>query len=174
MSLKDLTSEKHKQAERMAFNDRMFNGELSKREYLHYLYQQASIFQIIEQIGVPHKSLLRLKRVFEDIEEIMVDVGVDLPTLKSMERYGLYLQKLDDVELLPHIYLHYLVLMYGGQMMQSITPGSGKMYNFDDINEAEATIMSLQTDDWVDSINTGFDFMIDIFDELERIHNPTK
>jgi hypothetical protein len=174
MSLKDLTSEKHKQTERMPFNVRMFNGELSKREYLHYLYQQASIFQIIEQIGVPHKSLLRLKRVFEDIEEIMVDVGVDLPTLKSMERYGLYLQKLDDVELLPHIYLHYLALMYGGQMMQSKTPGSGKMYDFEDINEAEATIMSLQTDEWSDEVNKGFDFMIEILDELERIHNPTK
>jgi heme oxygenase len=174
MSLKDLTSEKHKQAERMPFNVRMFRGELSKREYLHYLHQQASIFQIIEQIGVPHKSLLRLKSVFEDIEEIMVDVTGELPVLKAMKSYGIYLQKLNDVELLPHIYLHYLALMYGGQMMKSKTPGSGKMYDFEDMNEAATSIRSLQTDEWSDEVNKGFDFMIDIFDELERIHNTTK
>ena len=174
MSLTELTSEKHKQSERMAFNVRLFNGELSKREYLHYLYQQASIFQIIEQIGLPHKSLLRLKRVFEDIEEIMVDVGVNLPTLKSMERYGLYLQKLDDVEILPYIYLHYHILIHEGQRMQSKTPGSGKMYDFEDMNEAATSIRSLQTDEWSDEVNKGFDFMIEILDELERIHNPTK
>jgi hypothetical protein len=174
MSLKELTSEKHKQAERMPFNVRMFRGELSKREYLHYLHQQAAIFQIIEQIGVPHKSLLRLKSVFEDIEEIMVDVKGELPVLKAMESYGIYLQKLEYEDLLPHIYLHYLALMYGGQMMKSKTPGNGRMYDFDDMNEAATSIRSLQTDDWADEVNKGFDFMIQILDELEGIHNPTK
>jgi len=174
MSLKELTVDKHKQAERMPFNVRMFKGELSKTEYLHYLHQQASIFQIIEQKGVPHKSLLRLKRVFEDIEELMVDVKVDLPTLKSMEKYGLYLQKLEYEDLLPHIYLHYLALMYGGQMMKSKTPGSGRMYEFDDMKSAAMVIRELIVDEWSDEVNKGFDFMIDIFDELERIHNTTK
>lgn len=174
MSLRELTAERHKKAERMPFNNRMFRGELSRIEYLHYLHQQASIFQIIEQKGVPHKSLLRLKRVFEDIEELMQNGDSDLPTLKSMEEYGLYLQKLEYEDLLPHIYLHYLALMYGGQMMKSKVPGSGRMYDFDDMHEAAASIRSLQKDEWADEVNKGFDFMIEIFDELERIHNPTK
>jgi heme oxygenase len=175
MSLKELTSEKHKEAERMPFNVRMINGELSKREYLHYLIQQASIFQIIEQKGVPHKSLLRLTRVFEDIEELLPDVGSDvLPVLKSMETYGKYLQKLEYGDLLPHIYLHYLALMYGGQMIKSKVFGSGRMYDFDDMKSAAHSIRDLIVDAWVDEVNTGFQFMIDIFDELERIHNPTK
>jgi heme oxygenase len=174
MSLKELTADKHKQAERMPFNVRMFKGELSKKEYLHYLIQQASIFQIIEQKGVPHKSLLRLKRVFEDIEELLPDVKDVLPTLVAMEKYGVYLQKLEYENLLPHIYLHYLALMYGGQMMKSKTPGSGRMYEFDDMKSAAMVIRELIVDDWADEVNKGFDFMIDIFDELERIHNPTK
>jgi heme oxygenase len=174
MSLKELTADKHKQAERMPFNVRMFKGELSKKEYLHYLIQQASIFQIIEQKGVPHKSLLRLKRVFEDIEELLPDVKDVLSTLEVTEGYEKYLQSLSDDDLLPHIYLHYLALMYGGQMMKSKTPGSGRMYEFDDMTEAAISIRNLQTDDWADEVNKGFDFMIDIFDELERIHNPTK
>jgi heme oxygenase len=174
MSLKELTADKHKQAERMPFNVRMFKGELSKKEYVHYLIQQASIFHIIEQKGVPHKSLLRLKRVFEDIEELLPDVKDVLSTLEVTEGYEKYLQSLSDDDLLPHIYLHYLALMYGGQMMKSKTPGSGRMYEFDDMTEAAISIRNLQTDDWADEVNKGFDFMIDIFDELERIHNPTK
>lgn len=174
MSLKELTSEKHKQAERMPFNVRMFRGELGVDEYLHYLTQQATIFQLIEQKGVPHPSLLRLKKVFEDIEELLPSVIKISPSLKSMEEYGTYLQKLTYEEILPHIYLHYLAIMYGGQMMRSKVPGSGRMYDFDDMQGAAASIRSLQKDEWADEVNKGFDFMIKIFDELEGIHNPAK
>jgi heme oxygenase len=174
MGLKEATAEKHKLAERMPFNGRMFRGELSKKEYLHYLNQQASIFQIIELNGVPHKSLLRLKNVFEDIQELAKEVKDTLPILKSMERYGVYLQKLTYEQILPHIYLHYLALMFGGQMMKSKVPGSGRMYDFDDMMEAAGSIRAVQKDEWADEVNKAFDFMIEIFDELERLHNPAK
>jgi hypothetical protein len=174
MGLKEATAEKHKLAERMPFNGRMFRGELSKKEYLHYLNQQASIFQIIELKGVPHKSLLRLKNVFEDIQELAKEVKDTLPILKSMERYGVYLQKLTYEQILPHIYLHYLALMFGGQMMKSKVPGSGRMYDFDDMMEAAGIIRAVQKDEWADEVNKAFDFMIEIFDELERLHNPAK
>jgi hypothetical protein len=174
MSLKELTSEKHKQAERMPFNVRMFKGELSVTEYAHYLTQQASIFQILEQIGVPHPSLVRLKNIFEDIQELTPQLSGRFPSLKSTQKYGLYLQKLTYEEALPHIYLHYLALMFGGQMMKSKVPGSGRMYDFDNMMEAAGSIRSVQKDEWADEVNKGFDFMIEIFDELEGIHNPTK
>ena len=104
MGLKEATAEKHKLAERMPFNGRMFRGELSVKEYVHYLTQQASIFQILEQIGTPHPSLLRLKNIFEDIQELTPKASDKLPSLKSTEKYGLYLQKLT--------YEHYLISIY--------------------------------------------------------------
>jgi heme oxygenase len=174
MGLKEATAEKHKLAERMPFNGRMFRGELSKKEYLHYLNQQASIFQIIELKGVPHKSLLRLKNVFEDIQELAKEVTDTLPVLKSMEKYGVYLQKLTYEQILPHIYLHYFAIMFGGQIMKTKVPGSGRMYDFDDMMEAAGTIRAVQKDEWADEVNKAFDFMIEIFDELERLHNPAK
>ena len=174
MGLKEATAEKHKLAERMPFNGRMFRGELSKKEYLHYLNQQASIFQIIELKGVPHKSLLRLKNVFEDIQELAKEVTDTLPVLKSMEKYGVYLQKLTYEQILPHIYLHYFAIMFGGQIMKTKVPGSGRMYDFDDMMEAAGSIRAVQKDEWADEVNKAFDFMIEIFDELERLHNPAK
>ena len=64
--------------------------------------------------------------------------------------------------------------MFGGQMMKSKVPGSGRMYDFDNMMEAAGSIRSVQKDEWADEVNKGFDFMIEIFDELEGIHNPTK
>jgi hypothetical protein len=64
--------------------------------------------------------------------------------------------------------------MFGGQMMKSKVPGSGRMYDFDDMMEAAGSIRAVQTDEWADEVNTAFDFMIEIFDELEGIHTPTK
>lgn len=174
IGLKEATAEKHKLAERMPFNGRMFRGELSVKEYVHYLTQQSSIFQILEQIGLPHPSLLRLKKVFEDIQELTPQLSGRFPSLQSTQKYGLYLQKLNYEEALPHIYLHYLALMFGGQIMKSKVPGSGRMYDFDDMREAAGSIRELQMDEWVDEVNKGFDFMIEIFDELEGIHNPAK
>lgn len=173
MGLKEATAEKHKLAERMPFNVKMFRGELSKTEYLDYLIVQASIFQVIELKGIPHPSLLRLQRIFEDIEELGVS-SVGTTDIKSVKEYCIYLQKLTYVETLPHIYLHYLALMFGGQMMKSKVPGSGRMYDFDNMMEAAGTIRQMQMDEWADEVNRGFDFMIQIFDELEGIHNPTK
>ena len=63
LPLKEATGIKHKQAERMPFNTRMFRGLLSKNEYLLYLNQQLQIFQTIEKIGLPHISLKRTENV---------------------------------------------------------------------------------------------------------------
>ena len=59
LPLKEATAVKHKQAERMPFNVRMFKGLLSKNEYLLYLDQQLQIFHTVESTGLPHVSLKR-------------------------------------------------------------------------------------------------------------------
>ena len=66
MSLRESTAELHSKAEKMPFNQKMFKGELSKTEYLHYLYQQAAIFTIIEQHKLPHPDLAREGKIFLD------------------------------------------------------------------------------------------------------------
>jgi heme oxygenase len=170
--LKEATEDKHKQAERMPFNGRMFKGELSEKEYVHYLLQQLEIFESIETNELPHSSLNRVDSVQRDIDELLQKVSiVDLPRLKSTTEYTNYLSKLSYEHILPHIYLNYLALMFGGQMMKEKVPSKGKMYDFDNMREAAQSVRELQKDEWADEVNKGFDFMIEIFDELERIHN---
>ena len=121
MGLRELTAELHSKAEKMEFNQRMLRGELSKKEYQHYLIQQASIFQCIEE----HKSadigpdMARLTKVFDDIMELSKDVPDSLPTIEATTKYGAYLEGLKTKDLYPHIYLNYMALMFGGQIMKS-------------------------------------------------------
>ena len=168
MNLRESTAELHSKAEKMTFNQKMFKGELSKEEYLNHLIQQSAIFTIIEQHKLPHPSLNREKKIFDDIRELEKDVKGKTLQLESTKEYGLYLQSLDNEKILPHVYLNYLALAYGGQMMKSNVPGSGKLYEFEDMKECIGSIRAIQKDEWSEEVNKGFQFLINILDELQR------
>jgi hypothetical protein len=61
-----------------------------------------------------------------------------------------------------------MALMFGGQMMKSKVPGSGKMYEFDNVQESIAMIRTIQKDEWADEVNKGFNHIINILDELQK------
>lgn len=165
--LKDATSLKHKQAEKMPFNVRMFRGLLTKGQYLLYLNQQLQIFNAIETIGLPHDSLKRTKKVQADIDELKSQGHSTDLVLNSTSAYVSYLNSLSYEQILPHIYLNYMGIMFGGQMIKKVVPSTGRMYVFDDMQEAIQSIRAVQKDEWADEVNKGFDFTILLFEELE-------
>ena len=171
LPLKEAIAEKHSLAEKMTFNQRMFRGELSKEEYVLYLAQQFTIFGTIEKNQLPHPALERGPKVLADIGELIeADGDIEITPLESTLQYANYLGSLTKEELLPHIYLNYLALMFCGQMMKSKVPGNGKMYEFDgDMREVAGSIRAIQKDEWADEANKALDFNIAIFDELQRV-----
>jgi heme oxygenase len=170
LPLKDAIAEKHSLAEKMTFNQRMFNGELSDDEYTLYLCQQLAIFDAIEVHELPHPALDRAGRVFEDIKELMGRGEIQITPLVATNEYRKYLNTLTKEEQLPHVYLNYLALMFGGQMMKAKSPGSGRMYEFDgDMNEIVGSIRAIQKDEWADEANKALDYNINILDELQRV-----
>jgi hypothetical protein len=59
--------------------------------------------------------------------------------------------------------------MFGGQMMKSKVPGSGKMYEFEgDMRELIGSVRAIQTDEMADEVNKGFEYIINILDELQK------
>jgi heme oxygenase len=172
LPLKEAIAEKHSLAEKMPFNQRMFRGELSNEEYILYLSQQLAIFDAIEKDELPHLSLNRSNRIFEDIKELMdlkENESLDIRPLESANEYRKYLNSLSKEEKLPHVYLNYLALMFGGQMIKSKVPGSGKMYEFaGDIQEIAGSIRAIQKDEWAEEANKALDFNIAILDELQK------
>ncbi len=172
LPLKEATSIKHKQAERMSFNTRMFNGALSKNEYLLYLNQLLQIFRKIENIGLPNVNLKRVDSVQADIKELNSQGYFSDIILSSTKAYTDYLGSLSYEQILPHIYLNYMAIMFGGQMMKKAVPSTGRMYVFDNMPESIQSIRNIQKDEWAEEVNKGFDFNISLFDELEtECHN---
>lgn len=167
LPLKEATSEKHKIAERKPFNVRMFRGLLSKDEYAVYLNQQIQIFRILDSKQLPHKSLKRTDAIQADLDELSNEGHSTDLILESTEAYVNYLGSLINEQALPHIYLNYLAIMFGGQMIKKAVPSTGRMYDFDNMQEAIQSIRNVQQDEWADEVNIGFDFNISIFDELE-------
>jgi heme oxygenase len=168
MGLREATAELHSKAEKMEFNQRMFRGELSTDEYVKYLYQQLFIFDTIELRSLPHPSLDRIDNIKADLLELVSSLDVLSNPLPSTLVYVSHITSLTQEECLPHVYLNYLALAYGGQMMKTKVPGSGKMYDFENMHEAVGAIRALQKDEWADEVNKGFEFIINILDELQN------
>ena len=168
MDLREATAELHSKAEKMEFNQRMFRGELSTEEYVKYLYQQLSIFDSIESNELPHSSLARVDKVKEDILELTSQLDI-MNILPITLAYSHYISTLTQEERLPHVYLNYLALAYGGQIMKTKVPGSGKLYDFENMQEAVGSIRAIQRDEWADEVNKGFQFIINIADELQKL-----
>jgi hypothetical protein len=59
--------------------------------------------------------------------------------------------------------------MFGGQMMKKAVPSTGRMYDFENMQEALQAVRRVQKDEWADEVNKGFDYLIAIFDELEKV-----
>lgn len=167
LSLKEATAQKHKIAERMPFNVRMFLGVLTKQEYLLYLKQQLLIFQTLEKTDLPHADLNRCNNLLVDINELEAQGYKSDLVLSSTTEYVDYLQSLSYPNKLPHIYLNYLALLFGGQIIKKRVPSTGKLYDFNNGNDALEAVRKVQKDEWADEVNKGFDFTIRILEELE-------
>ena len=169
MELKKATEVKHKIAERMKFNGVMYTGGLNNEQYGEYLKSQLAIFTVLEKnFKFPHIGLYRVNPVQKDL----ISVGVNQLELipdKATTEYVNYLSGVTQEVAEAHIYLNYLAIMFGGQMMKSKTPGAGNMYEFDNMMECAGSVRAIQKDEWADEVNKGFDFMINIFKELENV-----
>ena len=166
--LKEAIAERHSIAEKMPFNQKMFRGELTPAEYASYLQSQLEIFSTIEaHFQLPHSGFERSNLIQEDLDEL----DIEPKRTQAGKRYLDYLQRLSQEDANAHIYLNYLALLFGGQMMKTKVPGSGKMYGFEGVPELIASVRQIQKDSWAGQANMGLDFVIEILRELEELHS---
>jgi heme oxygenase len=172
--LKELTWEVHQRAERTEFARKLLKG-LAPEEYHKYLYNQYMIYSILESAAeklVPElKSINRAERIYADLREIEKEYAIDttpallMPVVRDYERHVI---KLDRNSILAHIYVRHFGDMYGGQMIRKRNPGSGTMYDFDNVEELKTTVRSMLNDDMANEANRCFEFAMQLFEELER------
>ena len=138
-TLKEATRDVHDEAEHTEWGKLLINGNRTRTQYVHYLYNVLEVHQAIESRNViTKKEVLRVPSIINDIEA--TDITISPVALDSTWKYVDYLNKLSDDQLWGHIYCHYLGYMYGGQVIKKAVPFSTTMLDFDDRQDCVAYI----------------------------------
>jgi len=174
--LKELTWENHQKAERTNHARKLLKG-MTPEEYHRYIYNQYVQYAVLESkandFGLLDdiQGIARAKAISQDMVELETAHGiqrnVDLlcPVVADYAGHVMNLESNDDVT--AHIYVRHFGDMYGGQMIKKRNPGSGKMYDFDDVEELKATVRARLHDGMADEANRCFEFAMQLFEELE-------
>lgn len=174
--LKDLTWENHSKAERTEHARKLLKG-MTPEEYHRYIYNQYVMYAVLESKARDYGVLAGIEDVCR-ADAIRADME-EIETLHSIERtndllcqvvadyteYVLHMR--DKDEFLAHIYVRHFGDMYGGQMIKKRNPGSGKMYEFDNVEELKMIVRAMLNDEMADEANICFQFAMQLFEELE-------
>lgn len=174
--LKELTWENHQRAERTNHARKLLKG-MTPEEYHRYLYNQYVQYAALEsranQLGTLNgfEQIQRAANIKADMTELEQQYGIknstDLlcPVVFEYVSHVMSLDATDDI--LAHIYVRHFGDMYGGQMIRKRNPGSGSMYDFDNVETLKSTVRSLLNDDMAEEANRCFEFAMQLFEELD-------
>jgi heme oxygenase len=176
MSLKDATADKHDEAEKTELMQSMIDGTITREKYVSYLYQMSILYARLETLA----SNLGLLEEMPGIHR-QIPINLDLNELKEKDDVLLpvpsllkYLDHLQTIETQParimaHVYVRHLGDLYGGQILKSRLPGSGRWYDFKDPDTLKSKIRSWVTDanDMVEETIKAYEFNIAMFKEIQ-------
>lgn len=174
-SLKELTQRHHDMAEQSRFAGILIGGNISAIAYQYYLKSQYEIYKVLEErVHLPQEltDVYRANLILEDLTEL--EEMFKLPwldcNLKTVDRYIDHILSLEDNDdLLAHVYVRHFGDMHGGQIIKKRTPGSGKMYEFENRRELIQGLRELLHDDMIDEAIKCFEFATELFEELDDI-----
>jgi heme oxygenase len=181
MTLRDLTSDKHKDAERQEFVKILLSGKIHPIFYGTFLANQYHIYYQLEAMANLHDlfkglpDLKRARRIITDYNEIWPNMEVRpllVPVIKDYTKHLTELSKEDPSKLFAHIYVRHMGDLAGGQMIAKTVPGKGTMYKFDNPDALKTTIRERLTDELGPEANICFDFAIRMFKELMDLDLP--
>ena len=176
-TLKDLTWEHHKKAERTSFIRRMLKQELTPYQYYVYLSNQFLMYTTLETAALnAHvldgiREIQRVTPMCKDLQELEREHGFEIPVhLKSTSNYMEYIHKIskEPNKLLAHIYVRHMGDLSGGQIIKKYVPGNGEHYKFDDIDSLKERVRAKLHNGLADEAKVCFDMVTDFMEELEK------
>ena len=164
MGLKEATADLHSKAEKTQFSQLIFSGTIPEQEYAYYLFNMYHIHNALEsKYELPHPSLSRCKSIEKDLGGL-IKLKMDLT--ESTKKYIDYINTLTEEQWRAHIYVNYLAIVYGGKMIKSKVPGLGDYYVIENMKECVGAIRAFLNDDMSDEANKGFQFNIDVLNDM--------
>jgi heme oxygenase len=167
MSLKDLTSAKHAEAESTPFMKAVFAKTLPFDLWVDWTYQKWLFYGAIEGAAGANRllgDLPDLRRAFYlamDYQEMNGDNPRHefRPIVVDYYNYILIISK-DPNKIMAHLYTWHMGDMFGGQMIKKIVPGAHRNLEFEDPRTLMTNIRAKLDDSMGDEANVAFDWAI--------------
>jgi heme oxygenase len=127
MSLKLLTASIHKEAEEMKWSKLLVSGNMTRKQYGQYLYNQLQIYSALEnrafELGFFKKypffyGIRRALAMSGDLAFYEHDIGLEPATLDYID----YISYASEAEVIAHMYVRHFGDMYGGQIIRKNLP----------------------------------------------------
>jgi len=178
-TLKELTWENHKRAEKSQFIKKLLKKEITEYQYYVYLSNQCSMYWFLElsalSLGIfdDVKEIMRSEKMLEDLKNIEKEFGFRHPIhTKTTDKYRMHIANIskDKDKLLSHVYVRHLGDLSGGQIIKRFVPVSHTThYDFDgDVEDLKTRFKEKLSLEHADEANICFEFMIDFLQDLER------
>ena len=165
MGLKEATADLHSKAEKTQFSQLIFSGTIPEQEYAYYLFNMYHIHNALEtKYELPHPSLNRCKSIEKDLGSL-IKLKMDLT--ESTKKYIDYINTLTEEQWKAHIYVNYLAIVYGGQMIKKIVPTSHRSLEFKNPDMLKVNIRAKLKDDMADEANIAFDWAIKLLNDYD-------
>lgn len=173
--LKELTWENHQKAERTEHARKLLKG-MEPEEYHRYLYNQYVQYAALESIAKGEgvldgiENIARAQYILDDMIELEQQYGITRDTNQLcpvVAEYVGHVMQLEYDGILAHMYVRHFGDMYGGQIIKKRNPGSGKMYEFENVEELKTVVRSKLKDSMADEANRCFEFAMQLFEELK-------
>ena len=176
MSLRELTHEAHKNAERQQFVKTLMSGSIDPKLYARYLKNQHPMYELLEVFAMMHGlldglgDLRRAKAIHEDYMELWGDEPAPQLCLVVKQYLDHIMSIKDDPKkLMAHIYVRHMGDLAGGQMIAKRVPGEGRFYKFKDPDALKMAIRSKISDDMAEEANKCFEFATQLFKEMQEL-----
>ena len=178
-TLRELTADSHAKAENTVFMRLLMAKALTPLEYMDYLTQFQLVYNGIEyaanKVGILKEfdGIQRSDKIKADLEESNTINKKRSHLRWTTVSYYNYLIALDDKDkIAAHFYVRFAGDMFGGQMIKSLVPSTGRMYDFDgNLPALRMKMREFATPNLAEEAKVAFNHTIDIVDDVMGIRN---
>jgi heme oxygenase len=174
MSLKELTLDKHKEAESTLFMKAVFDRTLPHDLWIDWTFQKTLFYTLIEGSAAANRmldgldDLPRAYHLLSDYRKMNTE-NKRYSYKESVLDYHNYLIGIsrDPKKIMAHLYTWHMGDMFGGQAIKKIVPGIHTSLEFTNTSHLIAAMRSRIDDSMADEANVAFDWAIRMMREYD-------
>lgn len=172
MSLKELTADKHRQAETTQFMKAVFAKNLPRGHWIDFTYQKTLFYSTIETAADEQglmtdiEPIRRSALLAQDYEKM--NGGTHEFKVSVLEYHNYILTLTDPKRIMAHLYTWHMGDLFGGQMIKKLVDGPHSSLEFLDPPVLIATMRRKLSNDMAEEANIAFDWAIRILNEYDH------